>query len=127
MTTMQPDNQTIEKASKLHHEAMEIYEKALVYSNLKVAIPLFQKAYDMEIAAIDCIKEYKDYEPSRSILYCSAATIAFHAREPSKVKELLTPVVEESKNNKKIPETIKFKLKTLLNQALNKKSSFKLK
>ena len=64
---------------EIHRQAMEIADQAFIARRKGLdeeAIPLFQDAYQMEFEAA----QQTTKEPSRSILYRSAATLAFHGQ-----------------------------------------------
>jgi hypothetical protein len=65
-----------------HNEAMDMAEQAfkLVRSNPSLSKELFSKAYYIERAIADSIKPLEQNEPSRSIFYKSAASLALNAK-----------------------------------------------
>jgi hypothetical protein len=71
-----------EKSYNLHNEAMDIAEKALIQrssGNHSKAVKLFNDAFEKErIAAMSVAREL-DFEPSRSVLFRSAASMAYNA------------------------------------------------
>ena len=71
------------KVRALHDEAMQWAEKALVArhdNNEQRSIDYSQKAFLLEAEAAALIPNEKASEPTRSILYCSAASLAFEAK-----------------------------------------------
>lgn len=71
------------KVRELHHAAMQWAEKAMVArrQNDKVlVIDYSEKAFRLEAEAAALIPNEKASEPTRSILYCSAASLAFEAK-----------------------------------------------
>jgi hypothetical protein len=68
-----------EKITKLHDEAMDFAEDAIVAKrrgNLEKYQELIRKAFEAEKQAANLLASEFDYEPSRSILYRSAAGLA---------------------------------------------------
>lgn len=65
-----------------HNEAMDLAEQAfkLVQSNPSLAEELFTKAYLIERSIADSIEPVPENEPSRSIFYKSAASLALNAQ-----------------------------------------------
>ena len=60
--------------SALHNVAMELANEALALR--RQAKHLFEQAFEHEAAAARCHADRHDYEPTRSVLYRSAATLA---------------------------------------------------
>ncbi|MGB1287159.1 MAG: hypothetical protein ACPG7F_11540, partial [Aggregatilineales bacterium] len=62
-----------------HQKAMTIAEEAFIAlreDRIQMALDLFSQGFELEVA----VARQTDAEPARSILYRSAATLAFHAR-----------------------------------------------
>ncbi len=68
----------------LHEEAMDIAEEAFRQrrkGNSEKAIRLFSQALELESQAASTFLPEKASEPTRSVLYRSAASLAFHAKK----------------------------------------------
>ena len=68
----------------LHIEAMNIAEEAFIAQrrgNNNIATDLFQKALDLEQRAAEHLPLSTESEPTRSILYRSAASLAFNLKD----------------------------------------------
>jgi hypothetical protein len=65
-----------------HNEAMDLAEEAftIIDSNAKRSIDLFRKAYSIERSIADTLSPKLENEPSRAILYKSAASLALNAK-----------------------------------------------
>lgn len=65
-----------------HNQAMDMAEQAfgIVQENPDMAKKLFEKAYLIERAIADTIEPKRENEPSRSIFYKSAASLALNAK-----------------------------------------------
>lgn len=71
------------KVRELHDAAMQWAEKAMVarrQNDKALAIDYSEKAFRLEAEAAALIPNEKTSEPTRSILYCSAASLAFEAK-----------------------------------------------
>jgi hypothetical protein len=71
------------KVRELHDAAMQWAEKALVarrQNDKALVIDYSEKAFRLEAEAAALIPNEKASEPTRSILYCSAASLAFEAK-----------------------------------------------
>lgn len=70
----------LKEIESIHNEAMGLTEAALIAKirkEKKKAGELFRKAYEKEREAAELItKHYNEFEPTRSVLCCSAATLA---------------------------------------------------
>lgn len=79
------------KVRELHNNAMLLAEKALVArrdNNSELSIECSKKAFLLETDAAKLIPNDLSSEPTRSILYCSAASLAFEAKEYEAAKRL---------------------------------------
>jgi tetratricopeptide (TPR) repeat protein len=73
-----------------HDNAMDLYELALLAArsgDAERSRRLFNEALDKETAAADSLADSYDMEPTRSILYQSAATIALRIGNTQKAKK----------------------------------------
>jgi len=71
------------KVRMLHDEAMQWAEKAMVarrQGEKTLIVDYSEKAFRLEAEAAALIPNEKASEPTRSILYCSAASLAFEAK-----------------------------------------------
>jgi hypothetical protein len=74
----------VKEVNKLHNEAMSWAEKAVVarqHNNNELAIAYSKKAFLLESDAAKLIPNEPSSEPTRSILYCSAAWLALNAND----------------------------------------------
>lgn len=72
----------MKKVKPLHHKAMDLAEKAFAFKkegNTEQAIQYFKAAYTLESEAALLIPAKEKHEPSRSVLFRSAGTMALHA------------------------------------------------
>jgi hypothetical protein len=63
----------------LHHQAMELVDRALLENqqgDTAAGLALLKSAFEQERSAADLVADQFDFEPTRSILHRSAATIA---------------------------------------------------
>jgi hypothetical protein len=63
----------------LHHQAMELVDRAVLekqQGNVSAGLALLKSAFEQERSAADLVADQFDFEPTRSILHRSAATIA---------------------------------------------------
>ena len=75
----------------LHDEAMELAHHALVarqMGDLERAATLVREAFGLEAQAVDLVPGGADSEPTRSILYRSAAWLALDANLPAEAIRL---------------------------------------
>lgn len=80
------------KARDLHEKAMEFYDEAFFAKrkgDASSANKFSRKALELEIQAAEILKDDLDKEPSRSVLYRSAALIAIDCKEYSQAEELI--------------------------------------
>jgi hypothetical protein len=64
---------------QLHHQAMELVDRAVLekqQGNVSAGLALLKSALEQERSAADLVADQFDFEPTRSILHRSAATIA---------------------------------------------------
>jgi hypothetical protein len=62
----------------LHHQAMELVDRAVLekqQGNVSAGLVLLKSAFEQERSAADLVADQFDFEPTRSILHRSAATI----------------------------------------------------
>jgi hypothetical protein len=77
---------------QLHNKAMDWAEKAFVAKRKgrqEDAIALFKQALDLETEAAATFPPNQASEPTRSILYRSAASLAYHAQEHIWAQQLI--------------------------------------
>ncbi|EDN68796.1 conserved hypothetical protein [Beggiatoa sp. PS] len=80
------------KVQELHEQAMILSDQAMVARHRgenERAIVLSRQAFEYESQAAALIPNDKNAEPTRSILYCSAASIAYDAQELWKAQQLI--------------------------------------
>ncbi|HIE00929.1 MAG TPA: hypothetical protein EYP59_11685 [Thiotrichaceae bacterium] len=78
--------------SKLHNQAMKLSQRAMVArhnGDEARAKTLSQEAFEYESQAASLIPDEKASEPTRSILYCSAASLAYDCQEWKMAKALI--------------------------------------
>ncbi len=81
----------MQSVRSLHDEAMELAQLALVArhtGNVERAAALAREAFGREAQAADLVPEGVDSEPTRSILYRSAAWLALQANLPDEAVRL---------------------------------------
>lgn len=81
----------IERVNQLHDEAMEFADKAILAkrnTQLDAAQQLTRRAFELEMEAAKLL-ENTDIEPSRSVLYRSAATLALECGEVREAERLI--------------------------------------
>ncbi len=88
---MSPDE--IKKAHELHNKAMYKVEIAIIEKHTKGGDPekvkkLYAEAFELERQAAEMVPIAAENEPSRSILYRSAANMAFNANMDYEAKEM---------------------------------------
>lgn len=78
---------------QVHREAMKLMQEAIVLQEMekyKEAIALFEKAFALEKgAALSLISDY-DREPTRGILFRSAASLALDCKQYRDAEKLVT-------------------------------------
>ena len=75
--------------SSLHESAMAFAEQALLSQDSRRARKLFRSAFEQERQAAELLENAYDYEPTRSVLYRSAATLARDCEEYGEAKRLI--------------------------------------
>lgn len=81
----------MDKIESKHNQAMDVLEEAIVAkrdNDSEKAIELYIKAFELEKEAANSLDKSKEYEPTRGILYRSAATLALEcgfSREAEKL------------------------------------------
>jgi tetratricopeptide (TPR) repeat protein len=79
--------------NELHEEAMELTDEALLAKRggqHDEAVKLFHRAFELEREAAELLRENLTAEPTRSILYRSAATLAIDCGELQEAMRLVT-------------------------------------
>lgn len=102
--------------NELHDKAMDLTFFALrerSQGNEKKALPLFQQALELELAAIDALEEYM--EPTYSVLHRSAATLALDCNELRKAEQLAAKALA-----KEPPDFVADELREVLEQVYSK-------
>jgi hypothetical protein len=79
----------ISEISSLHETAMAFAEQALMSQDSLRASKLFRSAFEHERKAAELLEDALDYEPTRSVLYRSAATLARDCRDYGEAKRLI--------------------------------------
>ncbi len=77
---------------ELHEQAMDLAEEAFSFQrrgNAALAVSLFLQALTLEKQAASVFPANQDSEPSRSILYRSAAALAYHAQDYEQAEQLI--------------------------------------
>ncbi|MEK8016226.1 MAG: hypothetical protein VSS75_005100 [Candidatus Parabeggiatoa sp.] len=80
------------KVQELHEQAMRLSDQAMVarhYGEKERAITLSYQAFEYESQAAALIPDEKASEPTRSILYCSAASLAYDAKKLWEAQQLI--------------------------------------
>lgn len=112
------NEETLEKIRGLHKEAMDTMNIAFVErhqkKNKEEAKKMFFKSFEFEKKAANLLKGDTDFEPTRSILYRSAATLAVHCGNLKEAKELINAGL-----TKNTPVEIVNELKDLLDAIEN--------
>src|SRR3954462_287742 len=75
--------------SSLHETAMAFAEQALMSHDSLNANKLFRSAFEHERKAAELLEDALDYEPTRSVLYRSAATLARDCQDYGEAKRLI--------------------------------------
>ena len=73
----------MEKIEALHNQAMDLAEKAIIFrirKRIDESIDVFNEAFLLEKEAAMLLKDLYEFEPSRSIMFRSAASLALNAR-----------------------------------------------
>jgi cell fate regulator YaaT (PSP1 superfamily) len=75
--------------SSLHETAMAFAEQALRSQDPRRAQKFFRSAFEHERKAAELLEDAYDFEPTRSVLYRSAATLARDCKEYGEAKRLI--------------------------------------
>ncbi len=114
------------KTTDLHEKAMEFWDEAFFArreGNLSLADEKLRQALAMEIQAAEMLKDRLNEEPSRSVLYRSAASMAMSCEEYRQAEKLIATALAGNP-----PEEIAEELRDLLEQVnLKQKSKAKAK
>ena len=84
--------QRMSKVQELHEQAMMLSDQAMVarHQGEKArAMALSSQAFEYELQAVTLISDEKASEPTRSILYCSAASLAYDAKKLWEAQQLI--------------------------------------
>jgi hypothetical protein len=95
--------------SSLHETAMAFAEQALMSHDSLNANKLFRSAFEHERKAAELLEDALDYEPTRSVLYRSAATLARDCQDYGEAKRLIQKGLMG-----RLPDDIAEELKELL-------------
>lgn len=85
-------NTNLESPKALHEQALELLDKALIAKKQGLTLQsqeLRKQALDFEIKAAEALPSCKDNEPTRSILYRGAASLAYQVGEYSLALQLI--------------------------------------
>src|SRR5262245_53707525 len=77
------------EVTRLHEAAMAYAHEAMTASGAQTATRLYQLAFENERNAAEALKSEKGEEPTRSILYRSAATLALDCHEYDEAERLI--------------------------------------
>ncbi len=80
------------KIQEFHEQAMMLSDQAMVarhHGEKERAIALSYQAFEYESQAAALIPNEKASEPTRSILYCSAASLAYDAKKLLEAQQLI--------------------------------------
>ncbi len=114
----------MKKINILHKQAMDIAEQALliqIKGDYEESIRLFGEAFNIEREAALTLEISDENEPSRTILFQSAASLALKAENPSEAEKMASYALIGSG-----PENIKDEIRDLLEQ-INLERHLKLK
>jgi tetratricopeptide (TPR) repeat protein len=75
-------------STTLHQSAMERAQEAALAQDPEVARELFRRALELERRAAEVWEETRDEEPTRSILYRSAAALAWSSQDYAEAERL---------------------------------------
>ena len=76
------------RPERLHRDAMVLAEQAVAEADARIAQRLFRAAFDNERRAAEELAEALEAEPTRSVLYRSAASLAADCGEYSEAERL---------------------------------------
>lgn len=82
----------MKEVNELHEQAMEFFDQAFLArreDNKTLSTELFRKALKLETEAAEILKDDLSAEPSRSVLYQSAASIAVQCQELDLAEKLI--------------------------------------
>lgn len=82
----------MKKLNELHQKAMDFADRAFDakrQGNSSLAMELSQEAFEFEKRAAEMLKDNFDVEPTRSVLYRSAASIAVDCKEYRQAEKLI--------------------------------------
>ena len=85
------------RIEQLHHQAMDWAEEAFVAKRngrQEEAVALFKQALALETEAAATFLPEQVSEPTRSILYRSAASLAYHAQEYTRAQQLIMQALQ---------------------------------
>jgi hypothetical protein len=88
-----PPSSKMTTLETLHHEAMELVDRALLArqnGNHDQATQLIRSAFDREKTAARLTADQLDLEPTRSVLHRSAATLALECNELREAERLIS-------------------------------------
>jgi hypothetical protein len=66
----------------LHHQAMELVDRSILakqQGDEAGSLELLRSAFEQERSAANLVADQLDFEPTRSVLHCSAASLAVGA------------------------------------------------
>jgi tetratricopeptide (TPR) repeat protein len=114
------------KTTELHDKAMEFWDEGFFAKRegkTALANEKFRKALELETQAAERLKNKLNEEPSRSVLYRSAASMAMSCKEYRQAEKLIATALAGNP-----PEEIAEELRDLLEEVnLRKKSRIKSK
>src|SRR5439155_17467735 len=88
-----PDRGILDEASALHRRAMELADEAsaaLREGNRDAFTRFTQTAYESEASAARLLEDSVELEPTRSVLYRSAASFALELGEQRQAEQLIS-------------------------------------
>ena len=109
------------KTTDLHEKAMEFYDEGFFArrdGKNNLAKENFRKALELEVQAAEMLKDKLEIEPSRSVLYRSAASMAMSCEEYRQAEKLIATALAGNP-----PEEIAEELRDLLEQVNLKQKS----
>lgn len=77
------------RIENLHRTAMELAERAEGSRDAGQALQLFRQAFEKEREAAELLENQPDLEPTRSVLFRSAASLAFDCHDFAEAERLL--------------------------------------
>ncbi len=110
--------------NKLHDRAMEFFDQAFLAKrkgDFTIAMEFTRKALSLEVQAADILKDNLEEEPSRSVIYRSAASLALQCEEFRLSERLISTAMSGNP-----PENVAEELRDLLEQ-VNFKRHLKLR